>query len=113
MKDFKNLIDNGADVNHQDKLGFSALMAASKKGDFKAVRLLVTNGAYINLKDYRHCSALHYATAHNHLEIVKYLVTNGANIGDDIYMTAIHKNYKNISLFFDSLDASMQVLAKN
>ena len=113
MKTFKELIDNGADVNHADDLGITALMKSAKNGNLKMVKLLVANGARLNLLDNNNLSALYYATFSNNLDIVKYLVENGATINDNIYMTAIHKNYKDISLYFDSLDMVKQIIKES
>ena len=110
MQEIRDWIAGGADVNYADKLGFTALMASAKNGDLKMVKLLVAHGAHINLKDNKHFCALHYATLYNKLNIVKYLVDNGAVITDSIYMTAIHKDHKSISLYFDSLDVMKQIL---
>ena len=94
----------GADVNHRDNLGLTALMVASRNGDLEAVKALVANGAHINLKDHKHFCSLHYATFHNNIEVVKYLVENGAFVYDGVYMTAILRDYKEIVYFFDSLN---------
>ncbi len=110
MKDIKNWIDSGADINYSNHLGFTALMAGAKAGDIELVKLLVNSGAHINLKDNKHFCALHYATSNNHLNIIKYLVSNGAVVNDTIYMTSIHKNYKDITSYFDSLDVTKQIL---
>ncbi len=100
---------SGADVNKPNEQGLTALMASSRNGDLKIVKLLIRYGAHINLKDHRDLSALQYATFENNLEIVEYLVSNGADISNGVYMTAIHKNHKEITAFFDSLDKSKQV----
>jgi len=86
------------------------LMASAKNGNLKIVKLLIAHGAHINLKDNKNFCALHYATLGNHLDVIKYLIDNGALVTDGIYMSAIHKNYKEISLYFDSLDESKKIL---
>ena len=110
MEEIKSWIDSGADVNFRNHLGFTALMGSAIRGDFDMVKLLVTHGAHISIKDNKHYCALHYATIHNHIKIIKYLVENGAIVNDNIYMTAIHKEYKEISIYFDTLDKSKIIL---
>ncbi len=110
MEELKSWCESGADVNFQNHLGFSALMASAQKGDFNIVKMLVEYGARLNIEDKNNFTALYYATLHNHLDVVKYLVINGAFVNDKIYMTAIHKDFKKISLYFDSLDITKKIL---
>ncbi|MCK5111663.1 MAG: ankyrin repeat domain-containing protein [Arcobacteraceae bacterium] len=110
MEELKAWCESGADVDFQNHMGFSALMASAQKGDLKVVKLLIEYGAHLNLKDKNKFSALYYATLNNHLDVVKYLVNNGARLNDEIYMTAILKDFKKISLYFDSLDIAKQIL---
>lgn len=112
MDEIKAWCESGADVNHRNGLGLTALMAGARNGDLKMVKLLVSYGAHINLKDNHHFSALHYATLGNNLDIIKYLIENGALLTDAIYMSSIHKNYKEITLYFDTLDESKKILQK-
>ncbi len=99
-----------ADLNIQDKMGTTPLMTSAQKGDLKVVKLIIQYGAHLNLKDKNKFSALYYATLNNHLDVVKYLMNNGARLNDEIYMTAILKDFKSISLYFDSLDLTKQIL---
>jgi ankyrin repeat protein len=109
MEAFHSWIENGADVNYKNHLGFTALMGSAKRGDLKMVQLLVQHGAHISLKDNNHYCALHYATSENQLDVIKYLIENGAIVNDGIYMTAIHKEFKEIHQYFDSLDESKKI----
>ena len=45
-----NLLRRGADVNHATSEGFTPLMAAAARGDFKLVRLLIEYGANVHAK---------------------------------------------------------------
>ncbi len=110
MEELKSWCESGADVNLQNHLGFSALMASAQKGDINVVNLLVSHGAYLNLKDKNNFTALYYATLHNHLDVTKYLIKAGAILTDEIYMTAILKDFKKISFYFDTLDVTKQIL---
>ncbi len=110
MDKLKAWCESGADVNYQNHLGFSALMASAQNGDLNVVRILVSYGASLNLKDKNNFTALYYATQHGHLEVTKYLINTGAVLTDEIYMTAILKDFKKISSYFDTLDITKQIL---
>lgn len=101
MEALQAWIDDGADVNYANSDGFTPLMASATNGDLLSVKILVQNQADIDLKDRKEFTALRYATYNNRLEIVQYLMDNGAVMTDEIYMTAIHKNFKEIVEFFD------------
>ncbi len=110
MDNIKSYINSGADINIANELGITPLMVSAKSGNIEIVKILVLNGARLNTKDNKDFTALYYATASNNINIVKYLVQNGAQISDNIYMTAMYKNYKDICLYFDSLDSVKQII---
>lgn len=53
----KELLDNGAEIDHQTKKGYTALMKASQNGYTEIVLILMDRGANLNLKN------IHGATA--------------------------------------------------
>jgi ankyrin repeat protein len=112
MNDLKSLINSGADVNIVNDLGCTPLMMCAKNGNIEHLELLYKNGAYLNVVDRQNHSALYYATKWNNIDAVKYLVKNGAKVTNEIYMTAILKNYKKIISYFDSFDLSKQIMKK-
>ncbi len=112
MEEIEALINEGLDINQTNQLGFSLLMSGARDGDMGLVKLLVKNGAHINAKDKNHFTALYYSTSTNHLDIVKYLVEHGATIHDEIYMTALHKEFKEITNYYNSLNKSQQILSQ-
>lgn len=77
----KMLIDAGADVNGQDKIGTSALMfAASAPGGSETVQLLLDSGARINMVDNNeHFTALMWAAAEGQVDNVKVLLKHKAD----------------------------------
>ena len=83
----KLLIENGADINLQDKDGDTALMWASNRSNKDVVEILIENGADINLKNKDGDTALILASNRRNQDIVELLIENGAilniNINDE------------------------------
>jgi ankyrin repeat protein len=77
----KLLIEAGADVNAQDKIGTSSLMfAASAPGGTETVQLLLDSGAKINMIDNNeHFTALMWAAAEGQAEKVTLLLKHKAD----------------------------------
>ena len=75
------LIENGADINHQDRNGWSALHFAVQEKHVQVVNNLLTNGAAVDLKDTYGNTPLWRATfdARGHYDIVLILAHHGAN----------------------------------
>ena len=56
------LLDNGAEVDHQDRDGWTALMGASRRGHVGIVQTLLAEGAEINHQDNEGWTALYLAS---------------------------------------------------
>ena len=67
------LIDNGADVNAQDKFGRTPLQRTTPWNNLPVARLLVENGANIELQDEDGLTPLQHAKAKGARDITKYL----------------------------------------
>lgn len=52
-KDVQRLLDLGADVNHQDTKGKTALHRASKAGFVETAKILLENGASVDIEDFK------------------------------------------------------------
>ena len=78
----KWLIDNQANINHQDRNGFSALHFAAKEQCFDAIETLINNNADIELKDSNGNTPLMDAifNSNGHYKIVALLIDSGANL---------------------------------
>ena len=88
----KALLDHGAQKNHQDRIGTSALSYAVQEGNEAVVELLLENGAQVNnLKgDLFRDTPIEYADTDSFTNIVKLLLDHGArNDGDGFMCTAL------------------------
>lgn len=77
----KFFVDQGANVNLQDKMGFTVLkLAACNKDQLATVKYLLKKGADVNLKDEYGNTALHNAVFYSgNIDTVKALVRAGAD----------------------------------
>ncbi len=87
----KRLIDAGADVNTQEKEGWTALMLASEYGRTEVARLLIDAGAYVNAQTNEGFTALIYASEKGFPEVARLLVEVEAdvNVQNDDGSTAL------------------------
>ena len=70
----KLLLDNGADVNMQDRMwGRTPLIYAAKRGDLETVELYLQYGAHVTTTDIDGGTALSYAIQYGHTNIAKLL----------------------------------------
>ena len=67
------MITNGADVNHQNGDGYSALHVAAMNGCIEGVKLLLANGVNVGLMDNDMMTARDYAEEEEQWEIVELL----------------------------------------
>lgn len=106
----KLLLDYGANVNYQDKSGYSALMWAASNGYTQIVEMLINNGADVNKQNRYGNNALILATRGNYTEIVSLLTLHHAEInvishldllkGDTPLTIAVrNKNYEIVNMF--------------
>ena len=74
------LLQHGADVNLQAKVGTTALMFASMHGYDDFVSLLLDHSAQIDIQDNKGWTALHHAVQGNSGQIIALLASRGANL---------------------------------
>jgi ankyrin repeat protein len=74
-------IDQGADVNASDTLGWTPLhFVASENTTTEIIRVLVDRGADVNAKTCQNCTPLHRAVLNSNIKITEFLVFKGAFI---------------------------------
>jgi len=112
MDELLDLIRNGANLNFCDENGKTLLMNASIKNDIDILKVLIKHTDRIDQLDKENHSALHYATKANNSKAVEILINCGARITDDIYMTSIHNDFKDITKIFDLQDKDKIFLSK-
>ena len=93
IKQVKDLISTGIDVNILNEDGDTALIIASKNDHLEIVKVLIAAGADANIKS-RHGTALTIVSKIGHLEIIKTLITTGADIN---FQNSSEKNRFNYS----------------
>jgi hypothetical protein len=84
----KLLLENGADVNAKDVIGWTPLMMSSRysntDSNIQTVKLLLENGADVNAKYDKGWTPLmlasRYSTTDSNIQTVKLLLENGANV---------------------------------
>ena len=85
VKEIKELIDMGADVNQKNETGKTALMMASIKGYKEVVEFLIQKEADVNQKDDYGWTALMWTSRKGRNEIVKLLIQKGADVNQKDY----------------------------
>ncbi len=76
------LLNHGANINFQDKKGYTPLIVASEKGRYSCVKALLLNGADVNLAAKGGYNALDQAVQYNYPVIAGLLLDNKARIND-------------------------------
>jgi ankyrin repeat protein len=76
----KCLLVDGADVQHRNANGVTALHYAAICGPAEIIRMLLTNGALISARDSMGCTALHHAAGSGKTKVVEELLVYGAKV---------------------------------
>ncbi|MEO6512616.1 MAG: ankyrin repeat domain-containing protein [Nocardioides sp.] len=89
----RRLIDQGADVNHQDETQQSAYLIAASEGYVELLGLTIASGARIDDKDSFNGTALIRAAERGHADVVGRLVHAGIDLDhvNDLGWTALHE----------------------
>ncbi len=78
MRLLKQLIAEGANVNHQNFNGETALHIAASLGNLQMVKYLVSQGANINARTGTEWMPIHHAIRFNHASVANYLISRKA-----------------------------------
>lgn len=82
VEDIIKYVDEGEDVNAQDRRGWSPFILAIECNSQEVCQLLIEKGADVNLLSYYHWSPLMYAIKQNNIPIFKLLLENGADVNE-------------------------------
>jgi len=99
----KWLIENGADVNHQDKVGYSALHFAGQERRLEPAKLLIDKGAKLEIADKHGNTPLVTAifNSKGDYSLVKLYISNGANLDRENIHEMTPRKLANIIAGFD------------
>ena len=89
----RRLIEQGADVNHQDETQQSAYLIAASEGYVELLDLTLANGARVDAKDSFDGTALIRAAERGHADVVGRLVQAGIDLDHANFLgwTALHE----------------------
>ena len=76
----QQMLEKGININHQNEMGFTALIIAAQYGHADIVNLLLEKNADVNLKNAGDATALIIAAKNGHADIVNALLAKGAKI---------------------------------
>lgn len=77
----KILLDNNANIHHQDNRGFTALHIAAQEGHEDIAREIIERDpSLINMTDNNNLYPIHIAALNNHCSFVPLLVVSGADV---------------------------------
>lgn len=107
----KRLIENGYNINVQDKYRYTPLAYAASNGHLEVAQYLLNHGAEVDLTDKFDSSPLQLAVLKNHEEIVKILLNNGADplkknkIGPSaLSLAAVNSNIELLEILINYLE---------
>ena len=113
LEEVKRLIDEGADVNAENRNGY-LLHKAAWNGHVGVIKLLLANGANVNLRDTRGKTPLHEAVLRDNQEGVAELLANGADVNarDSNGETPLHIAVLHITVWSAHVSVIRLLLAK-
>ncbi|WP_174516142.1 ankyrin repeat domain-containing protein [Wolbachia endosymbiont of Cardiocondyla obscurior] len=76
----QSILENGEDINAQDKDGMTPLHWAVADNNKELAKLLIKHRADVDARNRDKHTPLHYAAVHGYVEIAKYLIDNGAKV---------------------------------
>jgi ankyrin repeat protein len=78
--EINRLLDNGADVNSQNKNGITPLIAAAFYGNLEVAKILLARGAVVNMYGASDDPALVAAIMQDQKRMADFLINNGADV---------------------------------
>lgn len=79
IAEINNLLNQGVNINSQDRVGRTALMIATYANDIETAKALIEKGADVNIQDNMKNNPFLYAGAEGYIGILKLTIKAGAN----------------------------------
>ncbi len=79
LKEVKDLLAKGADVNSKNKSRMTALHYSAAYNHLEVSRILIYHGANVNAKNFKGNTPLHWPAKQGYIKIVKLLLIHGAD----------------------------------
>jgi ankyrin repeat protein len=109
LNEVRDLLDQGANVDCQNRYGYTPLLWAVQRGNLAKIHLLLEKGADVNSQDKGGCTPLHDASRSGRLDMARILWDNGADLNcqDEEGRTPLH-----VASRFGHLDMVRELLDK-
>lgn len=114
----EKLLDNRADVDAADKLGFTPIMKAALNNNVSVIKRLIHRHANINLRNNEGTTALHIASQRNYYDVVEALIEEQVdldaqnNLGYSAFLYACEANAHSIVTLLISHGANINIANK-
>ena len=113
------LLDQGADVNHENAWSESPLYSSIRMNNIKIIKIIIKNGGNVNVKNNHGESPLHIAVRIGNIEIIDYLIAQSAdpNAKDNLKFTplqnAVARGRLDVAKYLISKGADPNVISWN
>ena len=119
LKELRELLDKGAEVNVSDEYSRTPLMYASEKGREDLLSVLLDHGAKINAKDKFGYTSMTYALQEGHYNVMSSLLNKGADVnakdkfGETLIMRAVESEQLSAVILLVNNKADLNIQNEN
>ena len=98
IKEVESILDEGLDVESEDRIGWTAMIRAAEHGQQSIIQLLLQRGASVHHGTIGNRLPIHFASEYGHVNIVEVLLSQDKsqlNLRDHLGQTPLHKASRN------------------